>query len=186
MQTLRVLLTTACVTFVVSVFLGVFISAPAFSQGLPACPPLQVSGVSSLPGHRAAVPGTHRTEPGTHPTVRGEEPARLHGNSFIELANNAPVGLHYVLKPGLLRPQVEALLREYLQIQVVIWQVHDSHFWPTDFRLTAASLDGLLEALLQPYGMGIRLYANHTAEIFYLPAADASSFRGQRGRERGQ
>ncbi|RUO18624.1 hypothetical protein [Aliidiomarina haloalkalitolerans] len=179
MQTLRVLLTTACVTFVVSFFLGVFISAPAFSQGLPACPPLQVSGVSSLSGHGAAVPGTH-------PTVRGEEPARLHGNSFIELANNAPVGLHYVLKPGLLRPQVEALLREYLQIQVVIWQVHDSHFWPTDFRLTAASLDGLLEALLQPYGMGIRLYANHTAEIFYLPAADASSFRGQSGRERGQ
>ena len=25
--------------------------------------------------------------------------------------------------------------------------------------------------------MGIRLYANHTAEIFYLPAADASPFR---------
>lgn len=183
MQTLRVLLTTACVTFVVSVFLGVFISVPAFSQGLPACPPLQVSGVSSLPGHRAAVRSGQSLGLAAGSS---EERGRLHGTSFIELSNNAPVGLHYVLKPGLLRPQVEALLREYLQIQVVIWQVHDSHFWPTDFRLTAASLDGLLEALLQPYGMGIRLYANHTAEIFYLPAADASSFRGQSGRERGQ
>lgn len=192
MQTLRVLLTTACVTFVVSVFLGVFISSPAFSQGLPACPPLQVSGVSSLPVQGSAVRSgqTIGLAAGAHstggPAGSSEERGRLHGTSFIELAQSAPTGLHYVLKPGLLRPQVEALLREFLQIQVVIWQVHDSHFWPTDFRLTAASLDGLLEALLQPYGMGIRLYANHTAEIFYLPAAGSSPLPGQRGRESGQ
>ena len=83
MQTLRVLLTTACVTFVVSVFLGVFISSPAFSQGLPACPPLQVSGVSSLSVQGSAVRSGQSL---AHSAGSREERGRLHGTSFIELA----------------------------------------------------------------------------------------------------
>lgn len=157
MQTLRVLLSAVLFSMAASVLMSFSVHA----QALPACPPLKLA-LQPVPAAGAFVQS---------------QPDRLHGTSFIELANAAPVGLQYQLKPGLLRPQVEALLREYLQIQVVIWHVHDSHFWPTDFRLTAASLDGLLEALLQPYGMGIRLYTNHTAEIFY---------HGSNGRESGR
>lgn len=82
------------------------------------------------------------------------------------------------LEPGLLRPQLESFLREHRNIQTMIWQVSEGHYWPTAFQMTSPALDELLSRLLRPYHMGIRFYANHTAEIYYLNA-EASQQRSQ-------
>ena len=97
-----------------------FISVPAFSQGLPACPPLQVSGVlvrclgTVLPCDLGQSLGLAAGS--------SEERGRLHGTSFIEFAQSAPTGLHYVVEAGFIASaSSKHYCREYLQIQVVIW-----------------------------------------------------------------
>ncbi|MCH8501425.1 MAG: hypothetical protein LAT77_05865 [Aliidiomarina sp.] len=114
----------------------------ASGQALPVCPPLQIDSTPlSLPFNR--------------PLEQGDE--------FEQTPS-----LTIELEPGLLRPQLELFLRQQRQIQTIIWQVNDGHYWPTAFQISSPTLDELLGQLLRPYHMGIRFYRNHTAEIYYL------------------
>ncbi|RUO38789.1 hypothetical protein CWE13_03925 [Aliidiomarina shirensis] len=72
------------------------------------------------------------------------------------------------LKPGLLRPQLEKLLKQHWGIQNVVWYAEDGHYWPTHYSLRAATWDELLETLIAPYHIKVTLHANHTAVVDYL------------------
>ena len=120
-------------------------------QALPVCPPLQID-LSSLPFPQPF--------------------------EQVDVFKQLPQ-LTIELEPGLLRPQLELFLRQQRQVQTIIWQVNEGHYWPTEFQLSSPTLDELLGKLLRPYRMGIRFYANHTAEIYYL---DAESLQGRQNR----
>lgn len=118
-------------------------SHPVSGQALPVCPPLQIN--QALPS------GQHFSA------------WRDRSGSEAQYAQ-----LTIKLEPGLLRPQLESFLRKHRDVQTMIWQVNEGHYWPTAFQMTSPTLDELLARLLRPYHMGIRFYANHTAEIYYL------------------
>lgn len=85
---------------------------------------------------------------------------------FTEQAYNEVVSLN--LTPGLLKPQLESLLKEHWQIQNFIWYAAHGHYWPTHYEMQAANWDALLEMLITPYQLRIALHANHTAVIDYF------------------
>ncbi|RUO21135.1 hypothetical protein CWE08_05960 [Aliidiomarina iranensis] len=72
------------------------------------------------------------------------------------------------LKPGLLRPQLEQLLKEHWGIQNIVWYAEDGHYWPTRYAMRAATWDELLNTLIAPYHLKVTLHANHTAVVDYL------------------
>lgn len=86
---------------------------------------------------------------------------------LTEQTHNEVVSLN--LTPGLLKPQLESLLKEHWQIQNFIWRAAHGHYWPTHYKMQAANWDALLEMLITPYQLRIALHANHTAVIDYFP-----------------
>lgn len=74
----------------------------------------------------------------------------------------------YPLKPALLRPQLEHLLKHHWQVQNVIWYAAYGHYWPTHYELSAPTWDDLLQKLLTPYGLRVVLHDNHTAVVEYV------------------
>lgn len=85
-------------------------------------------------------------------------------NSIIENSQWAQINL----TPGLLRPQLEKLLKQHWGVQSVVWYAAGGHYWPTHYSMRAASWDELLENLLAPYQIKVTLHANHTAVVDYL------------------
>ena len=81
------------------------------------------------------------------------------------LAQNG--GVHFDMRPGRLRPQLERVLRQHMGVQHVLWQASDEHDWPTSYALHAASWPALVESLLSPYRLRLQLFANHSAVITY-------------------
>lgn len=75
--------------------------------------------------------------------------------------------VHFKMRPGRLRPQLERVLRQHMGVQHVLWQVADEHDWPTSYALHAASWPALVESLLSPYRLRLQLFANHSAVITY-------------------
>lgn len=128
---------------------------------------------------RAGTPFTSSTLPECPPLTL---PVRLHASvaaasvSPHEIANEPAtsneqywLAVQWQLTPGLLRPQLETLLRDHWQVQNFVWQAASGHYWPTHYTLAANSWDELLDALLTPYQLRVALHANHTAVIDYLP-----------------
>lgn len=76
-------------------------------------------------------------------------------------------GVHFDMRPGRLRPQLERVLRQHMGVQHVLWQASDEHDWPTSYALHAASWPALVESLLSPYRLRLQLFANHSAVITY-------------------
>ncbi|MFU8785022.1 hypothetical protein [Aliidiomarina sp.] len=122
------------------IFLSV-ISVSVSATELPPCPPLNLPVKAPLFVQQESTP-TEQT--------------------YYELVT-------FNLTPGLLKPQLESLLKEHWQIQNFIWRAAHGHYWPTHYRMQAASWDELLEMLITPYQLRIALHANHTAVIDYLP-----------------
>lgn len=122
------------------IFLSV-ISVSVSATELPPCPPLNL-----------AIEAIHF-----------EQPVSV----LAEQTHNEMVSLN--LTPGLLKPQLESLLKDHWQIQNFIWRAAHGHYWPTHYKMQAASWDALLEMLITPYQLRIALHANHTAVIDYLP-----------------
>ncbi|RUO34483.1 hypothetical protein [Aliidiomarina soli] len=69
------------------------------------------------------------------------------------------------LRAGPLRPQLERLLREHLQIQQVVWKAASDQQWPSEYRLTGQHGLALVEQLATPYQLQVSLYANHIAVV---------------------
>ena len=69
------------------------------------------------------------------------------------------------LRVGRLKPQVETLLRDHFAIQHMVWNAPEGLVWPSDFKLQATDPTALVESLLEPYNLQMRVYANHTAVI---------------------
>ena len=72
------------------------------------------------------------------------------------------------LRVGRLKPQVETLLRDHFAIQHIVWNAPEGLVWPSDFTLQASDVTTMVESLLQPYNLQMRVYANHTAVIQQL------------------
>lgn len=69
------------------------------------------------------------------------------------------------LRPGLLQPQVEALIRQGFGVEHIEWRASPHYRWSTDFELTAPTWDLALTKLLRPYQLKLTLFANQTAVI---------------------
>lgn len=74
----------------------------------------------------------------------------------------------FELRVGRLKPQVETLLREHFAVQHMVWNAPEGLLWPSDFKLQARDATAIVESLLQPYNLQMRVYANHTAVIYQL------------------
>ncbi len=68
---------------------------------------------------------------------------------------------------GLLRPQLEAFLRQQLEIKWIDWQVSPHYLWPSTFRLVAADSHQLLARILEPYQFSITIFPNQAAVVAY-------------------
>ncbi|MCC5854400.1 MAG: hypothetical protein JJU10_01810 [Idiomarina sp.] len=99
------------------------------------------------------------------------QPLRSPSQLQAELTASPSQTVSFLLKPALLRPQLEELLATHWQVQRVIWYAAQDHLWPTHFELIASDWDALLERLLTPYQLRVVLHANHTAVVDYLPQA---------------
>lgn len=71
------------------------------------------------------------------------------------------------LHDGLLKPQLDLLLREQFGVQAIEWRASKHHLWPTIYLLRASSWRQLLQQMLEPYQLHVTLHANHTAVIDY-------------------
>lgn len=69
------------------------------------------------------------------------------------------------LRPGLLKPQIEALIKEGFAVTQVEWRASPHYRWSTDFELNAQSWQAALTTILRPYQLHLTLYANHTAVV---------------------
>lgn len=121
-------------------FLSV-VSVSVSATELPTCPPLSLTLADSQIAPQLIA-----------------SPAQIH-----------PATVSLNLIPGLLKPQLETLLKEHWHIQNFIWRAAHGHYWPTHYTMQAANWNELLETLITPYQLRIALHANHTAVIDYLP-----------------
>lgn len=71
------------------------------------------------------------------------------------------------LHDGLLKPQLDLLLREQFGVQVIEWRASTHHLWPTVYLLHGSSWRQLLQQMLEPYQLRVTLHANHTAVVDY-------------------
>lgn len=94
--------------------------------------------------------------PPTLPTTLTDRPGALSVVSFD-------------MHPGPLRPQLENLMQQHLQVQSVVWLAATEHQWPSRYQLQADNWESILERLLEPYQLRVQLHANHTAVVDYLP-----------------
>lgn len=79
--------------------------------------------------------------------------------------------MQFQMRRGRLRPQLEALLRQHMDIDHVVWLAAEQHQWPADYALSGPDWEHILEALAASYHLRIRLHPNRTAVIDYVPAA---------------
>lgn len=80
---------------------------------------------------------------------------------------SAPLAARVVarLSPGLLQPQVEALIKQAFAVQHIDWRASPHYRWSTDFELSADNWNSALTQLLRPYQLQLTLYANQTAVV---------------------
>ena len=96
-------------------------------------------------------------------------------NTTLELATLAepievaPVVSHQAislqLEPGLLQPQIEAILVRHFDVDKVYWQASPHFRWATAYQLDAANYTAALTQILQPFGLQLTLYANRSAVV---------------------
>ena len=74
----------------------------------------------------------------------------------------------FELNPGLLKPQITALLTNHELIKSsnnVKWLVNHNYQWSSHFTAQAPSLDELIQQLVQPYGLRVDFKANGIALV---------------------
>lgn len=94
-----------------------------------------------------------------------EPVANISPRNSQQLATDTTVSLQ--LHDGLLKPQLDLLLREQFDIQAIEWRASTHHQWPTEFLLKGTSWRQLLQQMLEPYQLRVTLHANHTAIVDY-------------------
>lgn len=126
---------------------------------------------SLLPTHQdtSSVPCPALQAPPFH-TARvspslGKAASRLPLEQTASLVEPRSNRVSFALRVGRLKPQVEALLQEHFAVQHVVWNAPEGLLWPADYQLQAADAATMIESLLQPYSLRLRLYANHTAVV---------------------
>lgn len=72
-----------------------------------------------------------------------------------------------LLREGLLKPQLTAILQKHFNIHLVDWQASPHHRWPSEYRVDAWSWAELLSRVLDPYGMQLIIHANRSAVVRY-------------------
>lgn len=88
------------------------------------------------------------------------------GTATMTMAPVLEPALHaFELRAGRLKPQLESLLRQHFAIQHVVWNAPEGLLWPADYSLRGDTPDAMMRALLAPYHLQLRLYANHTAVV---------------------
>lgn len=76
-----------------------------------------------------------------------------------------PTSVSFTLQRGLLRPQLELLLRDHLAIQQVVWQAPTDIHWPSHYQLEGLDWLAVLEQLAASYQLQVSLFANHIAVV---------------------
>lgn len=74
------------------------------------------------------------------------------------------------LEPGLLKPQVETLIKQGFAVEHIDWRASPHYRWSTHFEFPADGWQNALRKILQPYQLQLTLYANRTAVV--APAAE--------------
>ncbi|WP_417688233.1 hypothetical protein [Pseudidiomarina sp.] len=69
------------------------------------------------------------------------------------------------LQPGLLKPQVEAFIKQGFAVDHVDWRASPHYRWSTSFEFSAANWQQALTQILRPYQLQLTLYANRTAVV---------------------
>lgn len=69
------------------------------------------------------------------------------------------------LQPGLLKPQVEALIKQGFGVEHIDWRASPHYRWSTHYEFAAESWSSALRRILEPYQLQLTLYANHTAVV---------------------
>lgn len=102
-------------------------------------------------------------------TPQAEREVSTPQHSPVTVSPASPhAAVSFDLRVGRLKPQVEMLLREHFAIQHIVWNAPEGLLWPSDYQLQAADVTAMVESLLQPYNLQMRVYANHTAVIHQL------------------
>lgn len=78
-----------------------------------------------------------------------------------------------LLREGLLKPQLTAILEKHFNIHLVDWQASPHHRWPSEYRVDAWSWAELLSRVLEPYGMQLIIHANRSAVVRYRFPTDS-------------
>lgn len=149
-------------------------SNPSYSNivvaDTPYVPKRVVSTQGPLPTARptstVVAPAAHIAQAETTPNV---VVATINGDVIPDLQGTSPVPEHdyqaangvasYQMRPGLLKPQVVALLLNHPNIKDpsgVIWKARDNLTWPNNFRVSETEIDVVLNEILKPY----KLYAD--------------------------
>ncbi|WP_258807186.1 hypothetical protein [Pseudidiomarina sp. CB1] len=69
------------------------------------------------------------------------------------------------LQPGLLKPQVESLIKQGFDVEYIDWRASPHYRWSTHFEFAADDWQRALTKILQPYQLQLTLYANHMAVV---------------------
>lgn len=69
------------------------------------------------------------------------------------------------LQPGLLKPQVETLIKQGFGVEHIDWRASPHYRWSTHYEFTAENWASALRRILEPYQLQLTLYANHTAVV---------------------
>lgn len=88
--------------------------------------------------------------------------------------SSADTDVSLQLHDGLLKPQLDLLLREQFGVQAIEWRASTHHLWPTVYLLRGTSWRQLLQQVLEPYQLRVTLHANHTAVIDYQQSQRAA------------
>lgn len=94
-------------------------------------------------------------------TINGDVISDLHTTPQVEIQDfqMADGTASYQMRPGLLKPQVIALLLNHPNIKDpsgIVWKARDNLTWPNNFRVSEADIDVVLNEILKPY----KLYAD--------------------------
>ena len=81
----------------------------------------------------------------------------------VSALNETTVIAH--LQPGLLKPQVEALIKQGFAVEHIDWRASPHYRWSTSFEFSAANWQQALTKILRPYQLQLTLYANRTAVV---------------------
>lgn len=93
--------------------------------------------------------------PASHPAQQAASAATLQASRKV----NAQ------LRPGLLQPQVEALIKQGFAVTHIEWRASPHYRWSSNFEVTAVDWQSALGKILRPYQLQLTLYANNTAVV---------------------